>query len=79
MKAKKSKRVSSYSVVFTPAREGGYTATVPALSGCVSEGDTFEQAKKNISEAITLYLEVAGRNFPGDQGDFIVAPVSVSL
>ena len=41
-----------YTVVFSVAEEGGYTATVPALPGCISEGDTFEEAKKNIAEAI---------------------------
>ena len=36
---------------------GGYTAIVPSLPGCVSEGDTKEEALKNIREAIELYLE----------------------
>jgi len=47
----------SYKVIFEPQEEGGYTATVPALPGCVSEGDTYEQALVNIQEAIALYLE----------------------
>jgi antitoxin HicB len=38
--------------------DGGYTVTVPSLPGCISEGDTFDEALKNIKEAITLYLEV---------------------
>ncbi|MDH4217335.1 MAG: type II toxin-antitoxin system HicB family antitoxin [Candidatus Aminicenantes bacterium] len=37
--------------------EGGYTVFVPALPGCISEGDTKEEALKNIREAIELYLE----------------------
>lgn len=36
---------------------GGYTVTVPILPGCVSEGDTKEEALANIKEAIELYLE----------------------
>jgi len=32
--------------------------TVPSLSGCISEGDTSDEALKNIKEAINLYLEV---------------------
>lgn len=35
----------------------GYTVYVPALPGCVSEGDTRVEALKNIKEAITLYQE----------------------
>ncbi len=44
-------------IVFEPADEGGYTATVPALPGCISEGDSLDEARKNIREAIELYLE----------------------
>lgn len=44
-------------VVLEPAEEGGYTVYVPALPGCISEGDTFEEAIANIKEAIELYLE----------------------
>ena len=39
------------------SEEGGYTVTVPSLPGCISEGDTKEEAIKNIKEAIELYLE----------------------
>jgi len=40
-----------------PSDEGGYTVVVPALPGCISEGDSREQALQNIKEAIELYLE----------------------
>jgi len=39
------------------SEDGGYTAIVPSLPGCISEGDTKEEAIKNIREAIELYLE----------------------
>ncbi len=44
-------------IVLEPAEEGGYTVYVPALPGCISEGDTREEAIDNIKEAIELYLE----------------------
>jgi predicted RNase H-like HicB family nuclease len=44
-------------VVIEPSDEGGYTATVPVLPGCIGEGDTREEALANIQEAIQLYLE----------------------
>ena len=44
-------------VVLEPRDEGGYTVMVPLLPGCISEGDTKEEALKNIWEAIELYLE----------------------
>jgi predicted RNase H-like HicB family nuclease len=44
-------------IVLEPSEEGGYTVFVPALPGCVSEGETREEALTNIREAIELYLE----------------------
>ncbi len=44
-------------VVLEPSSEGGYTVWVPSLPGCVSEGETAEEALDNIREAIELYLE----------------------
>jgi predicted RNase H-like HicB family nuclease len=44
-------------VILEPSEEGGFTAIVPTLPGCISEGDTREEALRNIREAITLYFE----------------------
>ena len=44
-------------ILLEPSEEGGYTALVPSLPGCISEGDTREEALQNIQEAIRLYLE----------------------
>ncbi len=44
-------------IVLEKSDEGGYTVTVPALPGCISEGDSRAEALKNIKEAIELYLE----------------------
>ncbi len=44
-------------VVLEPSDEGGYTVYVPSLSGCISEGETIEEALENIQEAIELYLD----------------------
>lgn len=44
-------------VVLEPSEEGGYTVYVPSLPGCISEGDTRDEALENIREAIELYLE----------------------
>ena len=44
-------------VVLEPSEGGGYTAIVPSLPGCISEGDTKEEALENIQEALQLYLE----------------------
>jgi predicted RNase H-like HicB family nuclease len=44
-------------VILEPSDEGGYTAIVPSLPGCTSEGDSREEALANIKEAIELFLE----------------------
>lgn len=44
-------------IVLEPSDEGGFTAFVPTLPGCISEGENKEDAVKNIREAIDLYLE----------------------
>jgi len=44
-------------IVLEPSDDGGYTAIVPALPGCLSEGTTREEALANVQEAIALYLE----------------------
>jgi predicted RNase H-like HicB family nuclease len=44
--------------VLHEAKEGGYWAEVPALPGCISEGDNLEELKSNLKEAITGWLEV---------------------
>lgn len=47
----------NYTVIFQKEPEGGYTATVPTLAGCVTYGKNLEEAKKMAKEAIELYLE----------------------
>lgn len=42
----------TYTVKLEPQKEGGYTVTVPALPGCISEGETLEEALSNIRDAI---------------------------
>ena len=44
-------------IVLEPSEEGGYTAYVPSLPGCISEGDSADEAMANIREAVELYLE----------------------
>ena len=50
-------------VVLEPSDEGGYTIYVPSLPGCISEGETKEEALENIREAIGLYLEPVDDDF----------------
>jgi predicted RNase H-like HicB family nuclease len=58
-------------VVLEPQEEGGFTAYVPSLPGCISEGDTREEAILNIKEAIVLYLEPDTKELTKSSGEKI--------
>ncbi|PCG19742.1 type II toxin-antitoxin system HicB family antitoxin [Brachyspira sp. G79] len=61
--------------------ENGYFAFVPELKGCVSEGDTFEEVKLNIKEAIELYLETMSEDELKqlENKDYSITPIEVAL
>lgn len=50
-------KVLEYNAIFQKEKEGGFSVWIPALPGCASQGETFEEAMENIKEAIFLYLE----------------------
>ncbi|MCI0553041.1 MAG: type II toxin-antitoxin system HicB family antitoxin [Anaerolineae bacterium] len=60
-----------FKIVLEESDEGGYTAYVPSLPGCISEGDTKEEALKNIQEAIELYLEPVEDDWILDENDLV--------
>jgi predicted RNase H-like HicB family nuclease len=60
-----------YTVVLEQETDGGYVVSVPALPGCVSQGDTRAEALANIREAIEGYIEdcrEAGDPVPSEVG-----------
>jgi predicted RNase H-like HicB family nuclease len=68
-----------YTAIFEAQPDGGYHAFCPALPGCHSEGDTFEQAIDNIREAATIYLEsltAHGEALPIE--DIVIKPLEVA-
>ena len=75
-----SKKILKYTVIFEPAEEGGYVASVPALPGCLSQGETFEEARVMIRDAMQGYLEVLKeekQEIPREQSDVVVTQISV--
>lgn len=79
---KKSGKILKYDVVFEEAEEGGYTVYVPVLPGCISEGDSFEEAKKNIAEAITAYLESLAKDGEvvlDEERNFFIGKIEIPL
>ncbi len=63
-------------VVLEACEEGGYTVYVPSLPGCISEGDTRDEALANIREAIELYLEPVEDDFI-PQGEVVVLELAL--
>lgn len=54
-----NKKSLNFNVVITQDEDGRFLAECPAIPGCHSQGDTFEEAEKNIAEAVRLCLKVA--------------------
>lgn len=63
-------------IIVHKAEEGGFWAEVPALPGCVSQGETMDEIRDNIREAIELWLE-AGEDLPIDRNQSEVLEMAV--
>ena len=80
MAKKKLAKVFKYTAVFEPEEVGGYSVRIPALPGCISQGETFEESLANIKEAAELYLEdLKESEIPREEKPIVVFPVEVSL
>lgn len=74
--------ILTYRVIIEPATEGGYVAFVPSLPGCMTQGETFEEIKENIKDAISGYVAILkeqGEEIPREPVDQIAATVSVAM
>jgi len=64
-------QIKSYRILLRNEPEGGYTVTVPSLPGCVTYGESIEEATEMAKEAIELYLEslkAHNEEIPTDEG-----------
>ena len=63
-----------YNVIFRAESEGGFTAIVPSLPGCVTYGKDLKEAKKMAKDAIMGYLTSLAKHnesIPSDKDDFV--------
>jgi antitoxin HicB len=63
-------KVLNYRILLRKEPEGGYTVTVPSLPGCVTYGETLEEARAMAKEAVELHLEslrAHGEDIPTDE------------
>jgi predicted RNase H-like HicB family nuclease len=69
-----------YTAIFETQPDGGYHAFCPALAGCHSEADTFDESVANLREAIAVYLQslqAHGEPFPVE--DILIKPMDVAV
>jgi predicted RNase H-like HicB family nuclease len=74
-------KILKYDVIFEEQSANGYTVTAPALPGCISEGDTFEEAKTNIMDAIKLFVEDLAADseaIPNGDANIFMGQVSIN-
>lgn len=76
----------TYTIILIPGEpdEGGYWVKIPTLPGCVTEGDTLEEALCNAKEAVEGYLlSLADRGIPipdeGDRTKHFITAVTVEV
>ena len=73
-----SKQIYNYTVILEKEADGGYHVFCPVLKGCHSQGDSFEEALKNITEAIELYIESLRADIQSIPiEDLLVKPLSI--
>ena len=64
-----------YTIFLQEAEEGGYIADVPSLPGCMSQGETIEEAVSFVKDAIDTYLQALiqrRKKIPKENGEVIV-------
>lgn len=77
-----NQQILHYTIVIQAAEEGGYLAFAPSLPGCMTQGETLEEAQKNITDAIEGYLAVLkedGEVIPVEIKHPITSSVSVKM
>lgn len=78
---KVSKKILEYTAIFEPAEEGGYVVSIPALPGCATQGETFEEAVASIKDATKGYLEVLkeeGEDIPQEKPDVVITKLTIA-
>lgn len=65
--------------IIHPAAEGGYWAEVPALPGCITEGETMEEIMANLKDAIEGWLDVANNRDAIESTETTVQVVEIAV
>lgn len=69
-----------YTIILEREDEGGYHAFCPALPGCHTQGDTYDETLENIKDAIKLYIEsLKAHKEPIPDEDITIKPLKVAV
>lgn len=82
MTKKISQKILKYTAIFEPAEEGGYVVSVPALTGCITQGDTLEEAMEMIKDAISGYVASLRKHhepIPEEKGPSLVSVIDIPI
>jgi len=70
----------SYTIILEREEDGGYHAFCPALPGCHSQGDSYDEAVENIRDAVRLYIEsLIAHGEPVPEDDITIKPLKVAV
>jgi len=73
-------KIYNYTVIFEKEKDGGYHVFCPALSGCHTQGDTYDKAMKNIKDAIKLFIEsLKAHREPVPEEDITIKPLRIAV
>jgi len=73
-------KILEYTAIFEKDPQGGYVVSIPALPGCVTQGETYEEAEIMVKDAIEGYLAVLKdeqENIPLESPNTIISRISV--
>ncbi|KPK77752.1 MAG: hypothetical protein AMJ89_01880 [candidate division Zixibacteria bacterium SM23_73] len=70
----------NYTIILEREEDGGYHAFCPALPGCHTQGDTYDEAMENIKDAIRLYIEsLKAHQDPIPEEDITIKPLKIVM
>lgn len=73
-------KIFNYTIIFEKENAGGYHVFCPALRGCHSQGDTYDEALNNITDAIKLYLEsLMAHQEQIPEEDIMIKPLRIAI
>ncbi|MEK6656807.1 MAG: type II toxin-antitoxin system HicB family antitoxin [Nitrospirota bacterium] len=73
-------KIFNYTIILEREEDGGYHAFCPALPGCHTQGDSYDEVLEDIEDAVKLYIEsLKAHKEPIPEEDIIIKPMKIAL